>query len=121
MPRYKAPVEDVMFLLCDVFDIGRYHNLPGFEDASPDTIRAILEEGAKVCEEQMQPVNASGDREGCRRAEDGSVTTPKGFKAAYDAYCAGGWVGLHMPTEYGGLGLPATLNAVMQEFVTSAN
>ena len=121
MPVYKAPVEDVMFLLGDVLDIGRYNNLPGFEDVSTETLRAVLEEGAKVCEEVLLPLNASGDREGCRRADDGSVTTPKGFKEAYAAYRAGGWVGLPAPAEYGGLGLPATLNAVMQEFVSSAN
>jgi len=121
MPSYRAPVDDVMFLLEDVLDLGRYHNLPGFEEATPDTLRAILEEGAKICEEMLQPLNQSGDREGCRRASDGSVTTPKGFSAAYEAYRAGGYVGLNMPPEFGGLGLPSTLNAVMQEFVSSAN
>ena len=121
MPAYKAPVDEVLFLLTDVLDIGRYNNLPGFEDVSPETLRAILEEGAKVCEEEFQPLNVSGDREGCRRAADGTVKAPAGFKAAYDAYCTGGWLGLPAPPEYGGLGLPAALNAVMQEFASSAN
>ena len=121
MPSYKAPVDDVMFLLEDVLDISRYHNLPGFEEATSDTIRAILEEGAKICEAEFQPLNQAGDREGCHRGDDGAVTTPEGFKAAYDAYRAGGFVGLNMPAAYGGLGLPSTLNAVMQEFVSSAN
>jgi acyl-CoA dehydrogenase len=121
MPAYKAPIDDVMFLIESVLDIARYHNLRGFEEATPETIRAILEEGAKVCEELFQPINQSGDREGCHRLEDGTVRTPKGFRQAYDAYRSGGFVGLHMPPEFGGLGLPATLNAVMQEFVTSSN
>ncbi|WP_413991814.1 acyl-CoA dehydrogenase C-terminal domain-containing protein [Labrys okinawensis] len=121
MPVYRAPVEDAMFLLNDVLDINKYNNLPGFEDVSPDTVAAILGEGAKLCEEVLQPLNASGDREGCHRATDGTVTTPDGFKPAYESYRAGGWVGLPAPVEYGGLGLPAVLNSVMQEFVSGAN
>ena len=121
MPSYKAPVEDVMFLLNDVLDINKYNNLPGFEDVSPETVGAILGEGAKMCEELLQPLNASGDREGCVRSEEGEVTTPDGFKPAYQAYREGGWVGLPAPVEYGGLGLPAVLNSIMQEFVSGAN
>ncbi len=121
MPVYKAPVEDVMFLLNDVFPIERYNNLPGFADATPDTVEAILGEGAKLCEEVFAPLNLSGDQEGCTRNPDGSVTTPKGFREAYEAYSAGGWMGLAAPEEYGGQGLPSTLNTIMQEFVSSAN
>ncbi len=121
MPTYKAPVEDVMFLLNDVFGIERYGNLPGFSDLSPDTLEAILSEAAKLCEEVLQPLNRVGDLEGCKRHEDGRVTTPKGFKEAYEAYRSGGWMGLSVPEEYGGQNLPATINAVMQEFVSAAN
>ncbi|MCX7323379.1 MAG: acyl-CoA dehydrogenase C-terminal domain-containing protein [Hyphomicrobiales bacterium] len=121
MPTYKAPIEDVMFLLTDVFQIERYNNLPGFADASPDLIEAILSEGAKLCEEIFQPLNLSGDKEGCTRHADGSVTTPEGFKQAYAAYKDGGWLGLPAPEEFGGQGLPSTLNAVMQEFLSSSN
>src|SRR4051794_36259163 len=121
MPVYKAPVEDVMFLLNDVFPTERHNNLPGFADATPDTIEAILEEGAKLCEEVFAPLNLSGDREGCTRNPDGSVTTPKGFKEAYGAFVGGGWMGLSMPEEYGGQGLPSTLHMVMQEFLSSSN
>ena len=70
MPVYKAPVQDVMFLLNDVFQIERYNNLPGFADATPDLIEAIVSEGAKLCEEVFQPVNLSGDKEGCTRHPD---------------------------------------------------
>ena len=121
MPVYKAPVEDVKFLLNDVFNIEKYNNLPGFADATPDIIDAILEEAAKLCEEVMQPLNRSGDVEGCKRNTDGSVTTPKGFKAAHEAYANGGWIGLAMPEEYGGQGLPYTLGAIMNEFSSASN
>ncbi|MFC4174403.1 acyl-CoA dehydrogenase C-terminal domain-containing protein [Microvirga sp. GCM10011540] len=121
MPVYKAPVEDVMFLLNDVFPIERYNNLPGFAEATPDMVEAILGEGAKLCEEVFAPLNLTGDQEGCKRNPDGSVTTPKGFKEAYEAYAAGGWMGLAAPEEYGGQGLPSALNTIMQEFVSSAN
>jgi acyl-CoA dehydrogenase len=120
MPSYKAPVEDTLFLLNDVFGIQRYSNLPGFSDIT-DMLEPILEEGAKVCEEAFAPINLSGDKEGCKRHPDGSVTTPKGFKQAYDAYRAGGWMGLAMPEEYGGQGLPYTLSAVMNEFCSASN
>jgi alkylation response protein AidB-like acyl-CoA dehydrogenase len=121
MPSYKAPVDDVLFLLKDVFPIERYNNLPGFADATPDVIEAVLGEGAKLCEEVFAPLNRIGDQEGCTRQPDGSVMTPKGFKEAYQAYAGGGWMGLSAPAEYGGQGLPTTLNTIMQEFVSSAN
>src|SRR5450631_3464723 len=106
MPTYRAPVDDTLFLLSDVFDYAGYHNLPGFEEAPLDVVEAILREGAKFAEEVLQPLNQSGDREGCARHSDGSVTTPKGFKQAYKAYADGGWVGLAGDSEYGGQGLP---------------
>ncbi|MDP3407085.1 acyl-CoA dehydrogenase C-terminal domain-containing protein [Bosea sp. (in: a-proteobacteria)] len=121
MPVYKAPVEDTLFLLNDVFAIERYNNLPGFADATPDVVEAVLGEGAKLCEEVLQPLNLSGDQEGCTRHADGRVATPKGFKAAHEAYAQGGWIGLAMEPEYGGQGLPYTLGAVMNEFASSAN
>jgi 3-(methylsulfanyl)propanoyl-CoA dehydrogenase len=121
MPIYKAPVEDVQFLLNDVFQIQRYNNLPGFSDASPDIIDAVLGEAAKLCEEVVQPTNRVGDQEGCTRHDDGSVTTPKGFKEAWKQYTEGGWLGLSVPTEYGGQGLPIVLTSIVNEFLVSAN
>ena len=113
MPIYKAPVEDVSFLLNDVFQIDRYDNLPGFTDASADVREAILGEAAKLSEEVLQPLNRVGDLEGCKRHEDGSVTTPKGFKEAFKQVAEGGWLGLSAPAEYGGQGLPVTLSQVV--------
>ncbi|QLP96533.1 MAG: acyl-CoA dehydrogenase C-terminal domain-containing protein [Rhodoblastus sp.] len=121
MPSYKAPVDDVLFLLNDVFEMQKLSNLPGFGEASPDVVEAILREGAKLCEETLQPLNLSGDQEGAKRNADGSVTTPKGFKAAHEAYAQGGWIGLAAEAEYGGQGLPYTLGAIMNEFSSSAN
>jgi acyl-CoA dehydrogenase len=121
MPTYQAPVGNVQFLLNDVLGFQSYAQLPGFADATPDVVEAILSEGGRVCEEVLQPLNVSGDREGCKRQADGSVTTPKGFREAYDAFAQGGWIGLASPVEYGGQGLPYTLAAAINEFVTSAN
>jgi acyl-CoA dehydrogenase len=121
MPSYRAPTDEVSFLLNDVLGIEKYGNLPGFSDLSPDMLEAILTEGAKLCEEVLQPVNRSGDQQGCTRHVDGRVTTPKGFREAYDAYTGGGWVGLSADPEYGGQGLPYTVGAIMNEFASSAN
>ena len=121
MPSYKAPLEDVGFLLNDVFQFDRYNNLPGFADASADVREAILGEAAKLSEEVLQPLNRVGDLEGCKRNDDGSVTTPKGFKEAYKQVAEGGWLGLSAPAEFGGQGLPVTLSQTVAEFQISAN
>jgi alkylation response protein AidB-like acyl-CoA dehydrogenase len=121
MPIYKAPVEDALFLLNDVFHLDHYGNLPGFSDASPDVVEAVLREAAKFSEEVLTPLNRVGDKEGCKRAADGSVTTPKGFKEAYKQIVEGGWIGISAPSEFGGQGLPATLTEVVNEFFCSAN
>jgi len=121
VPSYKAPVEDVRFLLDDVFQVGRYDNLPGFADASPDVREAILAEAARFCEQVLTPLNRIGDREGCTRHADGSVTTPKGFKEAFKQYVDGGWIGISEPVEFGGQGLPEVLTVAVGEMMSSAN
>ncbi|WP_342150630.1 acyl-CoA dehydrogenase C-terminal domain-containing protein [Methylorubrum sp. SB2] len=121
MPSYRAPVEDTLFLLEDVLAIHRYDNLPGFSDVSSDVLQAVLSEGGKLAGEVLAPLNLLGDREGCTRHADGSVVTPKGFKQAYDAYAAGGWMGLSVPEEFGGQGLPHVINTAIQDFASGAN
>ncbi|TPI49061.1 acyl-CoA dehydrogenase [Mesorhizobium sp. B2-9-1] len=121
MTIYRAPIQDTLFVLNDVLGYQRYSNLPGFSDATPDVLEAILAEGAKLAENVMHPLNRVGDMEGCVRHDDGSVTTPKGFKEAYDQYREGGWMGLAAPVEFGGQGLPYTVHQAISEYMVSAN
>src|SRR5579872_5363595 len=121
MPSYKAPVADTLFLLNDVFDYQRYNNLPGFADASPDIVEAVLGEAAKLAEEVLQPLNRVGDLEGCVRHDDGSVTTPKGFKEAFKSFAEGGWVAVSGDPIYGGQGLPHFLSTSVAEYASAAN
>jgi acyl-CoA dehydrogenase len=121
MPGYKAPVDDVIFLLSDVFHFDRHNNLPGFAEATPDLVEAVLAEAAKFCEDVLTPLNRIGDKEGCRRHDDGSVTTPAGFKDAYKRLTEGGWIGISAPAEFGGQSLPIALAQAVNEFLCSAN
>ncbi|MCT4655921.1 MAG: acyl-CoA dehydrogenase C-terminal domain-containing protein [Cohaesibacter sp.] len=121
MQVYTAPVEEALFLLNDLFGLDQLTNLPGYEEASADLIEAILREGAKFCEEVLLPLNVVGDVQGCTRADDGSVSTPDGFKEAYQQYAQGGWMGLAADPDLGGQGMPATLSILMNEFMGSAN
>ena len=121
MPTYKAPLRDMRFLLNEVFDFPtHYRSLSNGADATPDMVDSILEECARFCEEELAPLNLSGDAEGCTLA-DGKVTTPKGFKEAYAQFVAGGWQGLSHPGEYGGQGLPMSLGLLKSEMMGTAN
>ncbi|MBU0859104.1 MAG: acyl-CoA dehydrogenase family protein, partial [Alphaproteobacteria bacterium] len=120
MPVYKAPLENIRFILNDVLDAGQLSALPGYEEATPDLVDQILEEGAKICEDVLFPLNQSGDAEGCK-FENGVVRTPKGFKEAYDTFTQGGWCGVSADPAFGGMGLPMLVNTVMQEMICAAN
>ncbi|MEA1080215.1 acyl-CoA dehydrogenase C-terminal domain-containing protein [Marinobacter qingdaonensis] len=121
MPTYKAPLRDMKFLLNEVFDYpGHYQGLASGANATPDIVDAILTECGRFCEEVLSPLYQSGDEEGCR-LDNGEVTTPAGYKAAYEQYAQGGWQGLSAPEEFGGQGLPASMGLLKQEMMGTAN
>jgi acyl-CoA dehydrogenase len=121
MTTYQAPLQEIHFLLNDVFQIDRFSNLAGFADASSDIRTAVLSEAAKLSEEVLHPLNAVGDREGCSRHENGEVTTPTGFRDGFKRLGEGGWIGLSAPVEYGGQGLPIIFATAVGEVFASAN
>src|SRR5258707_13025108 len=120
MPIYRAPVEDFRFLFHEVLELDKHRDLPGFADLSPDLIDDILSNAGKFCEDILQPLNRSGDEEGCR-FENGTVSTPKGFKEAYKAYSEAGWGGLGAPESAGGSGQPPIITMAVHEMGMSAN
>ena len=121
MPTYTAPTRDTRFIINEVLDLASYGNLPGFEMATDDVTDAVINEGGKFCAEVLAPLNRVGDEHGCVRNEDGSVTTPPGFKEAFDQFREAGWGTISADENYGGQGMPHVLGFVMEEFISSAN
>ncbi|MEE9320532.1 MAG: acyl-CoA dehydrogenase C-terminal domain-containing protein [Granulosicoccus sp.] len=121
MPNYTAPLQDMRFALREVLDFNRhYAALPSAEDGTPDVVDAILEEAAKFAEAVLTPLNAVGDQQGCQW-HDGNVSTPDGFKEAYQQYVEGGWPSLAHAETYGGQGLPESLGTIVNEIIGTAN
>ena len=117
---YQAPLKDMRFVLNQLAGLAEVAKLPGYQDATPDTVDAILEEASKFASEVLDPINFSGDREGSKYS-DGEVRTPKGFKDAYRKFCEGGWNALPFEAEWGGQGLPRLVSTPVQEMWKSSN
>src|ERR1700741_2551446 len=120
MTVYRAPVEDFRFLIHEFLEVEKHRDLPQYEELSPDLIDDILTNAGKICEEVLQPINQSGDEEGCH-FENGVVRTPKGFKEAYQEFSDGGWGVLAAPAEFGGSGMPILMGLAVSEMATAAN
>ena len=121
MPSYKAPLRDMQFILFDVLKVQDAGNaVAAYAEMTPDVVTAILEEAGRFCENVLQPINRSGDEEGCV-FESGSVRTPTGFKDAYAKFVEGGWPGIACDPEHGGQGVPNTVNFAFEEMICSAN
>ncbi len=123
MPSYTPPLRDMQFVLHEVFHVAdAFQAMPAHADTDADTINAVLEEAGKFAAEVAFPLNRSGDAEGCHYDNaTHSVTTPKGFKEAYAQYVEGGWPALSCAPEFGGQGLPHTVNQCLYEMLNSAN
>src|SRR5688500_11647515 len=121
MPTYRAPTRDCRFILHEVLRLENYGNLPPFENASADVTDAILEEAGRFAAEVLAPLNQVGDAQGCTHRPDGNVTTPEGFKEAFDAYNAAAWGTLTASADFGGQGLPHAIGFAVKEFFSSAN
>ena len=117
---YAAPLKDMLFVVNELANLSAIHALPGCEDATPETVEAVLEENAKFCGEVVGPLNVAGDREPSTW-KDGAVTTTKGFKEAFKAFGEAGWQGVQHPSEFGGQGLPKLLATPCIEMLNSAN
>ena len=121
MPQYKAPLEDMRFLLHEVFGAEQFlESLNGTEELSGELLDAILEEAAKITEDLLAPINQSGDQQGCR-FDDGKVTTPDGFPEAYRTFTGGGWGALTGDPGYGGQGMPKLLSVLFEEMLFASN
>jgi len=121
MPIYNAPIRDMKFVMQEMLDVGSLTKFERFAEADTDTLDAILEQSGKFSSEVLAPLNVIGDQEGCTRNPDGSVTTPTGFKEAYQQVVEGGMMGLSHDPEYGGMGMPGIWALASGEMQSAAN
>jgi alkylation response protein AidB-like acyl-CoA dehydrogenase len=117
---YAAPLKDMLFVVNELANLSAVHALPGCEDATPETVEAVLEENAKFCGEVVAPLNVAGDREPSAW-KNGEVTTTRGFREAFHAFGQAGWQGVQHPVEFGGQGLPKLVATPCIEMLNSAN
>ena len=117
---YRAPLDDMQFILHQLIPMSVIANLPGYEDVSEDLVNTILDEADKFASQVLSPLNWSGDQAGCVY-QDGAVQTPEGFKQAYQQYSEAGWISLAANTDFGGQGLPLSLATPVNEMWHSAN
>ena len=121
MPTYRAPTRDTRFVVNELLRLESYGNLPGFEGADREMTDTVIDEAGRFIADVIAPLNLSGDREGCTRHPDGSVTTPAGFKAAYDQFRDAGWGTLSAPEAFGGQGMPHVMGMLVEEYLSAAN
>ena len=120
MSDYVTPLKDMQFVLNELAGLDQLSKLPGCKDVSVELVVQILEESGKFCAEVLSPLNQPGDAEGSKW-DQGKVTTPKGFIAAYKQFVEGGWNALQFPAEFGGQGLPKLVATPVMEMWKSAN
>lgn len=121
MSAYRAPLDEMHFVMTELAGLGDVATLPGFEEATADTVAAVLDEAAKFGAEVLDPLNRVGDREGARMNADGTVATPTGFKDAYRRFCELGWHGLAKDPQFGGGGMPLLVAAAVDEIWNATN
>lgn len=122
MPQYTPPKRDIQFVLHELLQIkDAYQEIPPYEDVDTETVDQIIDESGRFCSEVLLPLNQVGDEQGCSRSQDGTVTTPEGFKEAFAQHVAAGWPALSCSPDYGGQGLPELLNDVLQEMRNACN
>ena len=119
--NYKVPLKDIKFVTERILDMTtHYTQFTKGQNTDPETLEAIFEEAAKFCENEIQPLNKVGDEEGCK-FDNGEVTTPTGFKEAYNSFVENGWPALTGPVEYDGQGMPESVGLVMMEMMIACN
>ena len=122
MTQYTPPLREFQFVLHELLEVDKhYQEMPRHHEVGRELIDQVLEEGGKFCAEVLHPLNRSGDEQGCTLAEDGSVKTPDGFRQAWEQFTAAGWPSLSCEPDFGGQGLPHTIQSAMQEMMNASN